>query len=65
MPAPLVLPAPSPPAPSTTQGSTFNYMVKLDTMPPGQHNKSECKKLRKLGSFLKPRAAENAFSRVR
>ena len=27
MPAPLVLPAPSPPAPSTTQGSTFNYPV--------------------------------------
>ena len=24
MPAPLVLPAPSPPAPTTTQGSTFN-----------------------------------------
>ena len=25
MPAPLVLPAPSPPAPSTTQGSTFTF----------------------------------------
>ena len=25
MPAPLVLPAPSPPAPTTTQGSTFRY----------------------------------------
>ena len=27
MPAPLVLPAPSPPAPSTTQGSTFTGYV--------------------------------------
>ena len=26
MPAPLVLPAPSPPAPSTTQGSTFTFI---------------------------------------
>ena len=26
MPAPLVLPAPSPPAPSTTQGSTFSRL---------------------------------------
>ena len=29
MPAPLVLPAPSPPAPSTTQGSTFRVWVAL------------------------------------
>ena len=29
MPAPLVLPAPSPPAPTTTQGSTFTLMVYL------------------------------------
>ena len=27
MPAPLVLPAPSPPAPTTTQGSTFNHIL--------------------------------------
>ena len=27
MPAPLVLPAPSPPAPSTTQGSTFTTLT--------------------------------------
>ena len=26
MPAPLVLPAPSPPAPTTTQGSTFTML---------------------------------------
>ena len=26
MPAPLVLPAPSPPAPTTTQGSTFKHL---------------------------------------
>ena len=29
MPAPLVLPAPSPPAPSTTQGSTFTTIQLL------------------------------------
>ena len=29
MPAPLVLPAPSPPAPTTTQGSTFTTMKVL------------------------------------
>ena len=31
MPAPLVLPAPSPPAPTTTQGSTFRDLI-LDTI---------------------------------
>ena len=30
MPAPLVLPAPSPPAPTTTQGSTFNQVSDAD-----------------------------------
>ena len=29
MPAPLVLPAPSPPAPTTTQGSTFSYFLDI------------------------------------
>ena len=28
MPAPLVLPAPSPPAPTTTQGSTFIHILR-------------------------------------
>ena len=41
------------------------YMVKPGTMPPGQHNKVECKKFRKLGRSPKLRAAEKAFSRVR
>ena len=30
MPAPLVLPAPSPPAPTTTQGSTFTIICVLN-----------------------------------
>ena len=29
MPAPLVLPAPSPPAPTTTQGSTFIWIMRI------------------------------------
>ena len=32
MPAPLVLPAPSPPAPSTTQGSTFKHVTVCTTI---------------------------------
>ena len=44
------------------------YMVKPGTMPPGEHNKVEYKKLQKLGRFPKLRAAGaagKAFSRVR
>ena len=37
MPAPLVLPAPSPPAPTTTQGSTFN-----ESDPPDSDDESIC-----------------------
>ena len=42
-----------------------NYMVKPGSMPPGEHNKVESKKLHKLGKFPKLRAASargKAFS---
>ena len=46
MPAPLVLPAPSPPAPSTTQGSTFTSHLR--------HTPARLKKQGPLQAYLAP-----------